>query len=79
MLKPMEPRRVGFRRHLASSPFAEPAPSPPVEAFREHDRVVHDRYGLGRVLLIEGSSAVVVDFGNARVRITAPFEKLTKL
>jgi hypothetical protein len=75
----MEPRRVGSRRHLASSPFAAPAQSAPVETFTEHDRVVHDRYGLGRVLLIEGESAVVVDFGDARVRILAPFEKLTKL
>jgi hypothetical protein len=75
----MEPRRVRPRRHLASSPFPAPAQSPPVEAFTQHDRVVHDRYGLGRVLLIEGVRAVVVDFGDARVRIPAPFEKLTKL
>jgi hypothetical protein len=74
----MEPRRVRPRRHLASSPFPAPAQSPPVEAFTQHDRVVHDRYGLGRVLQIEGA-AVVVDFGSARVRIPAPFKKLSKL
>jgi hypothetical protein len=75
----MGPRRVGYRRHLASSPFAPPAPPPPVEVFTAGERVSHDRYGLGRVVLLEGDAAVVVDFGRGRVRIPAPFNKLTKL
>lgn len=75
----MEPRRVGSRRHLASSPFAPPAPPTPDEAFTERDRVTHDRYGLGRVVRVEGATAVVVDFGDSRMRIPAPFMKLTKL
>jgi hypothetical protein len=79
MLSTMEPRRVGSRRHLASSPFAPPAPPSPDEAFTERDRVTHDRYGLGRVVRVEGATAVVVDFGDARMRIPAPFMKLTKL
>jgi len=41
--------------------------------------VLHDRYGLGRVVVVEGATAVVVDFGNARVRFNTPFETLTKL
>lgn len=79
MLTSMEPRRVGSRRHLSSSPFARPAPPTPVDTFTERDRVTHDRYGLGRVVRVEGATAVIVDFGDARKRIPAPFVKLTKL
>ena len=75
----MERRATGYRRHLASSPFAPPAQPPPAQTFTEHERVLHDRYGLGRVVGVEGATAVVVDFGNTRVRITSPFAKLTKL
>jgi hypothetical protein len=75
----MHPRRAGNRRHLPSSPFAPPAQALPVEAFTEHERVSHDRYGLGRVTVVEGVTAVVVDFGDSHVRITAPFKQLTKL
>ena len=75
----MKTRRVGSRRHLASSPFAPPVQPSPDEAFTESDRVSHDRYGLGRVVRVEGATAVVVDFGEARMRIPAPFMKLTKL
>ena len=75
----MEPRRSGYRRHLASSPFPPPEQPPPLEEFTVGERVSHDRYGLGRVVLLEGVAAVVVDFGDGRVRIRAPFNKLTKL
>jgi len=75
----MEQRRVGHRRHLASSPFPPPAQPPPIEVFTQGERVSHDRYGLGRVLQLEGAAAVIVDFGDARVRIRAPFKQLTKL
>ena len=43
------------------------------------DQVSHDKYGLGRVILIEDDSALVVDFGSCQVRIMWPFAKLTKL
>ena len=79
MLPDMETRRKGSRRHLATSPFAPPAEPSPGEAFTERDRVTHDRYGLGRVVRVEGAAAVVVDFGDTRMRIRAPFMKLTKL
>ncbi|WP_308191832.1 MULTISPECIES: hypothetical protein [Kitasatospora] len=37
----------------------------------------HDQYGLGRAITVEGDgTAVVVDFGSQRVRISAPFTKL---
>jgi hypothetical protein len=75
----MEPRTAGYRRHLASSPFPPPAQPPPIPTFTERERVLHDRYGLGRILAVEGAAAVVVDFGNQRVRIRSPFDKLTKL
>jgi hypothetical protein len=75
----MESRRVGYRRHLESSPFASPAQPAPTQAFTERDRVSHDRYGLGRIVRVEGTSAVVVEFGAERRRICAPFVKLTKL
>src|SRR5262245_24044318 len=72
-------RPVGYRRHLTSSPFAPPAEPPPVEVYAAGERVLHDRYGLGRVLRVEGGSAVIVDFGDRHVRITAPFKRLAKL
>ena len=70
---------TGNRRHLPSSPFKPPPEAPPVERFELHDLVTHDKYGLGRVILVEGDTAVVVDFAPRKVRITAPFARMTKL
>ncbi|MFD0683489.1 hypothetical protein [Actinomadura fibrosa] len=39
------------------------------------DRVTHDKYGLGRVVEVE-RNAVLVDFGERTVRISAPYAKL---
>ena len=52
---------------------------PPVEQFTVRDRVTHDKYGLGWVVLVEDDDAVIVDFGPRKVRILWPFTKLTKL
>jgi hypothetical protein len=52
---------------------------PPAEQFAVRDQVSHDKYGLGRVILVEADDAVVVDFGSCRLRILPPFTKLTKL
>jgi hypothetical protein len=41
--------------------------------------VTHDKYGLGRVVKVEGDDAVVVDFGPRKVRILSPFARMTKL
>ena len=75
----MTPSRAVTRRHLPSSPFQVPV-ARPVEQFALHDRVTHDRYGLGSVVGIEVDIAVLVDFGvQQRVRITSPYTKLNKL
>ena len=70
---------TGNRRHLASSPFKPPPEAPPVERYELDDLVTHDKYGLGRVISVEGDTAVVVDFTPRRVRITTPFARMTKL
>jgi len=70
---------AGNRRHLPSSPFKPPPEAPPVEQYALDDLVTHDKYGLGRVILVEGDTAVVVDFAPRRVRILAPFARMTKL
>jgi len=75
----MKPVRAGSRRFLPASPFNAPPADPPAEQFAVRDQVTHDKYGLGRVILAEGDTAVVVDFGSRRVRILSPFTKLTKL
>jgi hypothetical protein len=67
------------RRYLPSSPFKPPPDDPPVEQFELDDLVTHDKYGLGRVILVEGDTAVVVDFAPRRVRILTPFARMVKL
>jgi hypothetical protein len=67
------------RRYLPSSPFKPPPEPPPAEQYALHDLVTHDKYGLGRVILVEGDAAVVVDFAPRKVRIMAPFARMTKL
>ena len=66
--------KAASRRYLPSSPF-----KPPPEQYALHDLVTHDKYGLGRVILVEGDTAVVVDFAPRRVRIMAPFARMIKL
>ena len=70
---------TGNRRRLPTSPFKPPPEAPPVEQYELDDLVTHDKYGLGRVVLIEGDTAVVVDFAPRKVRITTPFARMTKL
>ena len=53
--------RASNRRYLPTSPFKPPPESPPSEQYELDDLVTHDKYGLGRVVLVE-SGAVVVDF-----------------
>lgn len=78
ILEVMKPY-AGSRRHLASSPFQPPVAAT-VAVFEEDERVTHDKYGLGRVVSVEGDQAVVVDFGNGlQVRLMRPFAKLNKL
>ena len=72
----MTPRSGPGRRHLASSPF-KPEPEQPIEEYALDDRVSHDTYGLGRVVGVE-THAVLVDFGEQKVRVTSPFRKMEK-
>jgi hypothetical protein len=74
----MKPARAA-RRHLPTSPFNRPAADPPVEQFAEGDQVNHDQYGLGVVIGVEDDIAVLVDFRPRQERITAPYNKMTKL
>ena len=67
------------RRYLPSSPFKPPPEAPPVERYALDDLVTHDKYGLGRVVLVDGDTAVVVDFAPQKVRIAAPFARMSKL
>jgi hypothetical protein len=71
--------RAAPRRYLPGSPFNVPVQDEPVETFELHDQVTHDKYGLGVVLGVEEGVAVLVDFHPRRLRILAPYSKMTKL
>jgi hypothetical protein len=75
----MKPAHGATRRFLPGSPFNNMPAYPPVEQFDVQDQVTHDSYGLGRVLVVENDTAVVVAFGSRNVRIMWPYAKLTKL
>jgi hypothetical protein len=75
----MKPARAASRRFLPSSPFNALPVGPPAEQYTVRDRVTHDKYGLGWVVLVEDDDAVIVDFGSHKMRILSPFAKLTKL
>jgi hypothetical protein len=79
ILDMMKPARAATRRFLPTSPFKPPPAAPPAEQFAVQDQVTHDKYGLGRVVSVEDDTALVVDFGTHKVRITTPCAKLTKL
>ena len=71
--------RAWNRRYLPTSPFKPPPEDPPAERYELDDLVTHDKYGLGRVILVEGDAAIVVDFTSRKVRLTTPFTRMTKL
>ena len=75
----MKPARAASRRLLPGSPFNVLPVDPPAEQFAVRDRVTHDKYGLGWVVLVEDDDAVIVDFCSRKVRILSPFARLTKL
>jgi hypothetical protein len=76
----MKPARAASRRFLPGSPFNVLPVDPPVEQVAVRDQVSHDKYGLGRVVLVEeDDDAVIVVFGSRKVRILSPFARLTKL
>ena len=75
----MKPARAASRRILPGSPFNSLRQDPPIEQFAVRDQVSHDKYGLGRVILVEDDDAVVVDFGSCTVRVCSPFARMSKL
>ena len=75
----MKPARAANRRFLPTSPFKPPPGAPPADQFAVQDQVNHDKYGLGRVISVEDGTALVINFGTHRVRITTPCDKLIKL
>jgi hypothetical protein len=75
----MKPAHAASRRFLPGSPFNVLPVDPPVEQFAVRDRVSHDKYGLGWVILVEEDDAVIVVFESRKVRILSPFTRLTKL
>jgi hypothetical protein len=75
----VKPPRAAARRHLPTSPFKPPVETPPLEQFAVNDRVNHDKFGLGVVIGVEEEVAVLVDFKPRKERITAPYDKMTKL
>ena len=79
ILDMMKPAPAATRRFLPTSPFKPPPAGPPAERFAVQDQVTHDKYGLGRVVSVEDDTALVIDFGAHRMRITTPCAKLTKL
>lgn len=66
------------RKHLASSPFP-----PPEEVdhptYSVGERVCHETFGLGRVVGVEGTTALSIDFGSFTRRITLPTPRLFAL
>jgi len=66
------------RRHLSSSPFAPPAEIDH-PTYAVGDRVCHDTFGLGRVIGVEGTVAVSIDFGSSTRRVTLPASRMSSL
>ncbi|WP_395295356.1 hypothetical protein ACF9IK_18890 [Kitasatospora hibisci] len=66
------------RRHLPTSPFKARTEAPR-KHFALGDRVTHDAYGLGRVIGVEGDTAVLVDFGSRQERIAEPYRGMFNL
>jgi hypothetical protein len=66
------------RRYHPSSPF-QAKPEVPAEVYEVGARVSHDTFGLGRVVSVQGTSSVQVDFGEGPKHIPLPCAKMTNL
>ncbi len=75
MTSPSSPSRP---KHLSSSPFALP-PEIDHPTYVIGDRVCHDSFGLGRVIGVEGTVALSIDFGSSIRRVTLPTPRLFAL
>ncbi|HEX3612345.1 MAG TPA: hypothetical protein VHU88_11730 [Sporichthyaceae bacterium] len=67
-----------MHRRPPGSPFREPEP-PPTVVYEVNDLVTHDRYGVGTVTSVTGTSEVIVNFGSELRRIALPNVKLQGL
>ena len=72
-------QRTARRPVLPASPFNALREAKPVERLAVDDRLTHDRHGLGRVILVESESIVLVDFGSTIRRVSYPNAKVTRL
>ena len=54
-------------RPLPTSPFTRTAPRE-LPRFSVGDRLTHDSYGLGRVLVVHDASFITIDFGGNVIR-----------
>ncbi len=76
----MKPPNGNVHRRPPGSPFNKPEPElPPAEVYVVNDRVTHDRYGVGTVISVVGTSEVAVNFGSETRRIALPNNKLQRL
>jgi hypothetical protein len=67
-------------RPLLTSPFARNTTV--VEYLPDYtlgDRVTHDHYGLGRIVRIQGTDYVTVDFGSETIRFARSTRALSKI
>lgn len=74
----MHSPRASNRRYLPSSPFKPPPEEAPAEQYELDDLVDARQVRLRTGVLVE-SGAVVVDFGPKKMRITAPFARMSEL
>jgi hypothetical protein len=66
-LLPVTVTRKVAPRSLPTSPFSRATP-PELPTFCAGDRITHDTYGLGRVLIVHGTAYLTVDFGPDQIR-----------
>ena len=80
MVMPHKP--AGKRRYLATSPFnaARAAAAAKIKPIPVGTQVSHERHRLGRVVALDGTQAVIVDFGNGELlRVALDSAKLEVL
>jgi hypothetical protein len=73
----MQSSRAAARRQLPGSPFSVPEAAAPAQCHTVDDQVTHDKYGLGSS--VSNGTAVLVDFGPHKLRITISCSRLTRI
>ena len=75
----MKTPRAGPHSALPHGPLNVRRAVLPVETFVVGDRVTHGEYGLGAVVGVEETIAVLVDLAGEHVRVTTPYAELSKI